>query len=182
MERIMFNISFQKTSVAFLFSLPFFTPAYAVDNCMVGKWRPDPAQLKQQFSQMTKQHVGSIKGNIFLSFNRNGSGTYQMQNFTLSMKPNAGGPPMKITMVMNGNSSFKWLAANRNFLIKNYKMALKTAGSMQMGGTKIPLPSMPINNNEAGKAVANGSYTCSGKKLVFQPRGNESIVKVWYKM
>ena len=179
----MFYSVLKKASFLIALSLPLIVPAHAgVDNCMVGKWRPDPVQLKQQFSQMSKQQVASIKGNVFLSFNKNGSGTYQMQNFTLSMKPNAGGPPMKITMVMNGNSSFSWAAVNRNFSIKNYKMALKTSGSMQMGGTTIPLPSMPINNNEAAKAVADGGYSCSGNKLVFQPRGKGSMLKVWHRM
>lgn len=178
----MFNKSIQKISAALLLSLPLLTPAYAVDNCMIGKWKPDHAQLKQQFEQMSKQLISKVSGNVILSFSRNGSGIYQMQNFTMSMKPAAGGPPMQIIMVMNGNSSFNWSAANRNFSIKNYKMALKTSGSMQMGGTKIPLPSMPINNNDAGKVVADGGYTCSGNKLVFQPKDRKSMLTVWHRI
>lgn len=154
----------------------------AVDNCMVGKWKPEPAQLKKQFEQMSRQQIGNISGQVTLNFNKNGSGIYQMNNFTLSMKPATGGPPMQVTMVMNGSSNFNWSAANKTFSMKNHKVALKTSGWMEMGGTKIPLPSMPIDNNKAAVGVADGAYTCTGNKLVFQPKEKGTVLKVWYRI
>ena len=159
------------------------TPVHAaVDSCMVGRWKPDQAQLKQQFENVSKQRIAKISGQVVLILNKNGSGKYQMSNFTMSIAGMTGGPPMTMTLVMNGNSSFNWSAANHQFvIINNERTAIKTSGSMNMGGMKMPIPSMPISDKQASSGIANGSYTCSGNKLVFRPKAKDTVLQTWHR-
>ena len=159
-------------------------PVYAdVDSCMLGKWKPEEGQLQKQFGQLSQQQIKAVTGQVILSFNKSGTGIYHMDNLTLSMKPPAsGGPPMEITMVMNGKSDFNWSAGNKKFTMTNYNMKLKTSGFMKMGDQKIPLPSMPIKNDQAASGIADGSYTCSGNKLTFDAGNKDSILKKWQRI
>lgn len=169
-------------SVVVLLTLSNITPVQAaIDNCMVGKWKPDQAQLKQQFENVSKQRIAKISGQVALTLNKNGSGKYQMSNFTMSIAGMTGGPPMTMTLVMNGNSSFNWSAANHQFVINNERTAIKTSGSMTMAGMKMPIPSMPISDKQASSGIANGSYTCSGNKLVFRPKTRDTVLQTWHR-
>ncbi|MCK5896137.1 MAG: hypothetical protein KAG20_04990 [Cocleimonas sp.] len=155
----------------------------ATDNCLVGKWKPDTTQLKQQFGQMSQQMVTGVRGQVILTLNKGGTGVYQLNNFTLLMNGVAGSPmPMKMTMTMNGASRFNWSAQNRQFVMKNAKISVKTSGSIDMGGMKMPLPSLPISDQQASAGVADGKYTCSGNKLIFTPKKKGSILTLWYRM
>ena len=154
----------------------------AVDNCMVGRWKPDQNQLKQQFSQASKQMISKISGQVVLILNKNGSGIYQLNNFTMSMNGVAGGPPMTMTLVMNGSSRFNWSAANRQFSMRNEAVSIKTSGSMNMGGMKMPIPSIPISDKQASSGVADGGYTCSGNTLVFRPKTKGTVLQTWHKI
>ncbi len=153
----------------------------AVDHCMVGKWKPDSQQLKKQFEQVSKQVISNTSGQVILHLNKNGSGTYQLNNFMLSMN-SAGGAPMKMTLIMNGNSKFNWSAKNKQFTMKNATTAIKTSGSVDIGGMKMPIPSIPISDQQAASGVANGKYLCSGNKLTFQPKTKGSLLTVWHRI
>jgi hypothetical protein len=155
----------------------------ATDNCLVGKWKPDASQLKQQFGQMTGQTVTSVKGQILLTLNKVGTGVYQLNNFTLGMRGAAGSPmPMKMMLTMNGTSRFNWSAQNKQFVMKNAKMSIKTSGSIDMGGVKMPLPALPFDDKQASSAIADGKYTCSGNKLVLTPHAKGRVLRVWYRI
>ncbi len=153
----------------------------AVDHCMVGKWKPDSQQLKKQFEQVSKQVIANTSGQVVLHLNKNGSGTYQLNNFTLSMN-SAGGAPMKMTLIMNGNSKFNWSAQNKQFTMKNETTAIKTSGSVDIGGMKMPIPSIPISDQQAASGVANGGYLCAGNKLTFKPKTKGSLLTVWHRI
>lgn len=136
-------------SIALVMLSTFSMAEAAVDNCMVGKWKPDQNQLKQQFEHASKQQITNVSGQVVLNLNKNGSGVYDINNFTMSINGMVGGPPMKITLVMNGNSRFNWSAANQQFVMKNEKVSIKTSGSMNMAGMKMPIPSLPISDKQA---------------------------------
>ena len=164
-----------------LFTLSAITSVEAAsDNCMVGKWKPDSAQLKKQFEQASKQVVGSVSGQTTLNFNKNGSGSYQLNNFTLSMS--SPGAPMLMTLIMNGNSQFNWSTQNKQFSIKNEKVNIQTSGSINIGGMKMPIPSIPISDKQASSGISNGGYSCSGNKLTFKPQKKGTLLNVWHRI
>lgn len=155
----------------------------AVDNCLVGKWKPDTQQLKQQFEQISKQSVTNIAGEVILTLSNKGAGVYQLTNFTLSMKGGAESPmPMTMNLIMNGNSTFNWSTGNKQFVMNSKKMSIKTSGSVNVGGMKMPIPSIPISDQQASSGVANGSYVCSENKLVFTPKDKGTLLTTWQKM
>jgi len=170
-------------SISVILCASIMVPAQAnVDNCMVGKWKPGAGQLKKQFSQLSQQQVKAVTGQVTLSFDKRGTGVYQIRNLNMLMKPPAsGGPAMDINIVMNGATNFNWSAGNKKFSIKNKKINLKTSGFMNMGGQRIPIPSMPINNNKGG-GVADGRYTCSGNKLIVDSNKEGGMLKIWHRM
>ncbi len=165
-----------------LLSLSIMMPVEAaVDNCMVGKWKPNPEQLKQQFEQVTKQVITHVKGQIILNLSNDASGVYQLDNFTMSMK-GSDQVPMEMTLIMNGTSTFNWSVENKKFVMNSEEVNIKTSGSINMGGMKMPMPSIPINNEQAASGVANGKYTCSGNKLTFEPETKESLLQTWHRI
>jgi len=165
-----------------LLTLSIVMPAKAaVDNCMVGKWKPNPEQLKQQFEQASKQAITNVTGQIILNLSNDGSGIYQVDNFTMSMKGDAQ-MPMQMTLIMNGTSNFNWSAENKKFLMNSEKMNIKTSGTINMGGMTMPIPSIPISDEQAASGVADGGYSCSGNELTFEPETEGSIAQTWHRI
>jgi hypothetical protein len=85
-------------------------------------------------------------------------------------------------LVMNGNSTFNWSTNNKQFVMNSKKMSIKTSGSINMGGIKMPIPSIPISDQQASSGVANGSYVCSKNKLIFTPKDKGTLVTTWQKI
>jgi hypothetical protein len=165
-----------------LLSLSIMMPVEAaVDNCMVGKWKPNPEQLKQQFGQLTKQVITNVTGQIILNLSNDGAGIYQLDNFTMSMKGSEQ-VPMEMTLIMDGTSKFSWSVEDKKFVMNNEKMNIKTSGSINMGGMKMPIPSIPINDEQAASGVANGGYSCSGNELTFEPETEGSVLQTWHRV
>ena len=151
----------------------------AIDNCLVGKWQPDAAQLKQQFEYITKQKITSLAGQLVMDLGKDAKGIYQLNNFSMTtVIANAA----ETTIVMNGKSNFDWSTASKKFSMKGGKFVVKVTGWMKMGGTKIPLPEMPFNESQFPSEFADGSYTCTDEKLVFTLPSEDKLLRVWHKI
>lgn len=168
-------------ALVFVFLL-FISPAHtAIDNCLVGKWTPEPAQLKQQFEYLTKQKISRTGGQLSMNLDNSGKGLYQINDFSMVMAPPVNGAG-ETTIVMNGSSNFNWTSANSKFAMNSGKFLIKTSGWLQMGGTRIPLPAIPFSDSQWTTGFADGSYRCSGNKLLFLLESKVKLLKVWNRM
>ncbi len=154
--------------------------AQAMDNCLIGNWKADKAQLQKFFAQSSAQVFSNPSGNLRMSLKPNGTGQYQMNNLKLMSNPRDKSEP-KVSMSMNGLYTFNWLSASNRISLNQHRNGIKTTGWVEAAGMKIAIP--PINHNQfPSTGLSSGAYSCSSNKLVFQMQGEQKMITTWHKI
>lgn len=140
------------------------TPAFAIDDCIVGRWQVDTNDMAQVLATQMSGEASYVSGGVTMQVSIDGDIALVVRDLTIKVKvPNT--PAMDVAV--NGSSRGTIIAENGGWTLTVVDYAL-TGSADVMGSTM----TIPFNSASGMFGGGTGNYVCNGDLLTFDNAGS----------
>lgn len=148
------------------------TPTLALDDCLVGSWRVDGADMARMMASQTGGSVNHLGGSATLEISAAGAIAMRANDLVFQVEvPDA--PSVSVTVSGYSNGTMT-LGEGGAFSATASDYSL--VGSADVLGQRMEIP---VQSGTAGWGTSSGSYACSASSVTFEPAQPGSFPRVW---
>ena len=151
------------------------SPALAIDNCLIGTWQADAADIARSMAAQMNGGARHVGGQVTMKITNTGSVEMRAENLVMSVSPD-GIPAMDVTV--NGYSRGTMQADDGNsFTATVPEYAL--VGSADVLGQRMEIP---FTSASGMLGNASGTYQCNETNAQFAADNPGSMPGTWQRL
>lgn len=150
--------------LVFIAAISFAQPAFALDDCLVGNWSVDNADMAQALGAQLNGSAEYVSGEALMAISEAGEMRMLVSNITLKVQiPNA--PEMQVTVAGHSTGTITADAGAWTLVGGDYTLN----GSAFVLGQSM---SIPFSSSSGLFSGGMGSYSCDSDNLLFETDGD----------